>query len=467
MPAPCPSPGRLRVLPRVLSGLLLAGVACLSARAQFGHPADNRPQPPDPDRIINGSMNFLQDREPDLTAEESALYEHARGQKPELAIRLVEGLVAASKNEKPASPAFLVLLGNLHYASGAFDRAEASYRQAVDRYPPFLRAWTNLGVLHYARQQYAKAIPCLAQAVTLGSRDSTTFGMMGECLENTGDAVGAEVAYVQALAGDPGNPRWMEGLLRVYLEARQYPRAEVMVRKLIREQPAEARHWLTYARLMNADGRKLEAIALLEQALATGMAGDEELLELAGLYADQQLIPEALRTYDRVKITAAALGEARLLQLVRMLIARAEWDRAQALLDEIKPKPAGAVRPEFLLARAELFSARQQWAAARGVLDELLKADPMNGRALLGLGRAYAAEGDVSRAMLTFETALQTRDGVRPASIELAHLELEQRHFAKSISHLETALTLGRSEDIEEILERVRALEQNAPDRAR
>jgi hypothetical protein len=53
----------------VLSGLLLAGVACLSARAQFGHPADNRPQPPDPDRIINGSMNFLQDREPDLTAE--------------------------------------------------------------------------------------------------------------------------------------------------------------------------------------------------------------------------------------------------------------------------------------------------------------------------------------------------------------------------------------------------------------
>lgn len=463
MESPLPPLGRSRVAPFALLGFAVVVVTLLttSARAQAYGDEDGRSSRPDPHRIVNASMGFLKEREPDLTAEESALYENARGQNPELALKLVEGFIADSKSEKPASPAFFVLLGNLHYASGAIEKAEASYLQAVDRYPTFLRAWTNLGVLHYAQRHYAKAISSFAKAVTLGSRESTTFGMMGECLEKTGDAVGAEVAYIQALAGDPGNARWVEGLLNVYLDARQFPRAEVMLRKLIHEQPRETRHWLTYAKLLHADGRKLEAIALFEQALATGIAGDEERLELAGLYADEQLVTEAMQSYGKVKFTTEKLGDTRTLRLARMRIARAEWSQAQALLDAIESRVAGASRLEFLLAQADLLSAQGKWPAARGALDELLRIDPMNGRALLALGRAYAAEGDVPRATMAFETATQTRDGARPASIELANLELRHRHFEKSVSHLEAALALDKNAELEEILARVRALVPN------
>lgn len=455
---------RPRFAPRARFGWLLAGLALFPASATAQSYGEEREARPNPHRIVNASMDFLKDREPDLTAEESALYENVRTQKPELAIKLVEGLVGG-KSEKPASPAFLLLLGNLHYASGAIAKAEASYLQAVDRFPTFLRAWANLGVLHYGQKRYAKAIPCFAKAVTLGSRESTTFGMMGECLEKTGDTVGAEVAYVQALAGDPGNARWVEGLLNVYLDAQQYPRAEVMLRKLIREQPTETRHWLTYAKLLHADGRKLESIALLEQTVALGIAGNDERLELAGLYADQQLVPETMQSYDKVNATARTLGATRALQLARLRMARAEWAQAQALLEAIKPGVTNANRLEFLLAQAELFSAQRKWPAARGVLDEMLAIDPMNGRALVALGRAYAAEGDVSRATMAFEAATQTRDGARPASVELAHLELRNRHFEKSASHLETALALEKNAELEEILNRVRALVSNQVER--
>lgn len=444
---------------RALLALFFASAVALPAIAQILDPADLPSQRLDPRRIVNSSMGFLKEREPDLTAEESAFYENARTQKPELAIKLVEEIiVSGAKDEKPASPAFLLLLGNLHYASGAIAKAEASYQQAIERFPTFLRAWTNLGVLHYAQRRYAKAIPCFAKAVTLGSRESTTFGMMGECLEKSGDAVGAEVAYVQALAGDPGNARWVEGLLNVYLAAQQYPRAEVMLRKLIQEQPRDTRHWLTYAKLLHADGRKLEAIALLEQTLATGIAGEEERLELAGLYADQQLVAEAMRSYGQVKVTAKTLGETRTLQLARMRIARAEWSQAQALLDEIEPTIAEANRTELLLLRADLLAAQQKWTAARGVLDTVLRTDPMNGRALLALGRAYAAEGDQSRATMALEAATQTREGTRAACLELATIELRSRHFEKSVAHLETALALEKDAELEEILTRVRDL---------
>ncbi len=459
MPPPFLSAPPDRIL--ALRRLLLIGLASFASTAGAFGGDGRRSSEPDPDRIINASMQFLKDREPEVTAEENAFYESALEQDPAAAIEFIEGLIANPKADRPASPAFHVLLGNLYYASGAVAKAEASYRKAVERYPAFRRAWTNLGILYYAQDRHAEAIPCFTEAVTLGARESTTLGMLGECLEATADAVGAEVAYIQALAGDPGNTRWMEGLLRVYLDARQNARAEVMVRKLIDEDPGETRHWLTYAKLMQADGRKLEAIALLEQTVAMGIAGDQELGELTGLYADHQLVPEAMASYGKIQEGSAALDDSRVLQLARMRIARSEWDQAQALLDGIKPRLADALRPEFLLTQADLLSARREWPAARAKLEELLRSDPMNGTALVALGRTYTAEGNDAHATLAFELAIQTREGARPARIELAHIELRNRHFEKSASHLEIALALEKNQDLELILERIRGLVPN------
>jgi len=417
----------------------------------------------DPKRIINESSHFLKEREPDLTAEENALYEKASDlltSKPDLAVSLLEGIgtKSGSGTNELASPAFDLLLGNVYYSSGAVEKAEARYLSAVSRYPSFLRAWTNLGILYYAQGQFKKAIPCLMKAVTLGDRASTTSGMMGLCLENTGDPIGAEVAYIQALAGDPGNVSWMEGLLRVYLAAKQYARAEIMVRNLIKVSPSEPKYWLTYSNIMAATDRKLEAIALLEQTLSTGIAGEAERAELAGLYAEEQLIPEAAQTYGGIKATTQVLGAQKSLQLVRTLIASSEWDKARALLNEIEPRFSAGGREEFLQVKADLFSARKKWDAARDTLQELLRLAPMNGKALVSLGRVYTAEGDAVQATLAFEAAVQTRDGTFSASVELATIELKNRHYEKSVSYLERALSFQKSQDLEDILTRIRTL---------
>lgn len=167
-----------------------------------------------------------------------------------------------------------------------------------------------------------------------------------------------------------------------------------------------------------------------------------------------------MRTYGKIKVTAQALGERRALQLVRVLMAGSEWQKAEAMLDDVE-KLGVEDREAFLQTEADLFAAQKKWATARKVLDELLKLEPMDGYALVSLGRTYAAEGDEVHATLAFEAAVQTKEGAHQASLALANLELKHRHFERSVSYLEKALSIQKSQDVEDILTRVRSLVSN------
>ena len=159
-------------------------------------------------------------------------------------------------------------------------------------------------------EQYVVLLLTANKYVLLGDRDPNTFGLLGYCLEKMGNVVPAEMAYMEALAGDPTNGDWMEGLLRIYIQGKQVARAESLVKNLIKARPTEARFWLTYANILLVDHRKLEAIALLETAVGTGVAGVDEMNLLADLYAEQKLIPEAVAIYQKVLVPGSRAGRA-------------------------------------------------------------------------------------------------------------------------------------------------------------
>jgi tetratricopeptide (TPR) repeat protein len=417
----------------------------------------------DPKRIINRSNSFLKEREPEMTAEEYALYEKVvtmLESNPAFAVKLLEAMM----NEKePPSPAFEFILGNAYYGAGEAGKAEARYRSAVQRYPTFVRAWNNLGVLYYTAGRYAEAIPCFSKSVTLGDREPMTFGLLGSCLERGEDYVAAELAYMQALGGDPSNIDWKEGLLRISLQQKQHARAEALVRKLIKESPQEARYWLVYANLMLSENRKLEAITLLETAAGTGVAGVEELALLGDLYADQNFIPEALGIYRKLLAASADVGTGRMLGYANMLTAAGKYREAKEALDWLAAKVAPGNRLAFLQARADWFTAQKQWLAARGEFEAILREAPLSGRALLGLGRTYAAQDDLAHATLAFEAAFRVADSKYLACLELANVELRNRHYARSVEYLQQALRIERTDAVEDYLARVQTLVSDEP----
>jgi len=417
-----------------------------------------KPPSTDTKALVKASGSFLHDREPEMTGEEYALYEQVvtmLTSNPDFAVRMLEGMM---NSKEPPSPAFEFILGNAYYAANQPDRAEKSYRHAVDRYPSFVRAWKNLGVLHYTAGRFGEAVKCFTKAVTLGDREPTTFGLLAYSLEKEGNTVSAEMAYLQALGGDPESPDWKEGLLRIYVDGRQYGRAEPLIRSLIREKPTEARLWLNYAGILISDHRKLEAMALLETAQAAGAAGPDELGLLGDLYAEQGLATEAVATYARILTPARPRGEQKLLNYARVLTAADRYPEAEQTLATIKGDLTPAARLELLQARADLLVARKRWPEARQEIESLLALAPLNGRALLTLGRTHLEEADLPRAAFAFEAAYRIPAASYQASLELANIELKNRHYAKSVAYLEHALSLQKSDAVEDYLARVKSL---------
>ena len=412
----------------------------------------------DPKRVINLSNSFLKEREPEMTAEDFALYERVvavMATNSEIAVKLLEGMM---QEKAPPSPVFEFILGNAYYNAGQIDQAEARYRSAVRRFPTFIRAWNNLGVLYYTAGRFAEAIPCFSQSVVLGDRDPMTFGLLGYSLEKEEDYVAAELAFMQAVGGDPSNTDWKEGLLRICIQEKQPARAEALVKKLIQSHPQETRYWLMYANILLSENRKQEAIVQLEAAAGTKVAGVDELTLLADLYADQGLFREAHATYQLLLAAAPAAGERRLLNYAQLLITTGKLREAKDVLDSLRPPLTPEGRLVQLQARADLLAAQDHWPEARQELETLLQLSPFNGRALLTMGRTYAAENDLARAALAFEAATRIANTKYLASLELANVELRNRHYAKSVAYLQQALAIEKTTPIEDYLARIKTL---------
>ncbi|HUG09422.1 MAG TPA: tetratricopeptide repeat protein [Opitutaceae bacterium] len=417
----------------------------------------------DPKRIINESNSFLKEREPEMTAEEYALYEKVVTMittNVAFALRMLEAMM---DEKTPPSPAFEFILGNVHYAAGNVAESEKLYLSAVKRYPEFVRAWINLGVLYYTSSRYTEAIPCFSKAVVLGDRDPSTFGLLGFCLEKEGNVVSAEMAYMQALSGDPANSDWKEGLLRIYIDGKQFGRAESLVANLIKEKPTETRFWLTYSGVLLSQGRNIEAAVLLETSVGIGVAGPEEILLLGDLYADQDLVAEAVAMYEKVPVPDRDRGEEKLLRFAEVLIAAGKLADAEKTLASLAKAPTPRGNLALLQCRADLLVASKRWPEARAQAEALLQLAPLDGRALLTVGKTHAEEFDFPRALIAFEAAYRIPETAYRASIELAGLELKNRRYSKSVEYLEKALSIERTDTVEDYLARVKTLQARGP----
>jgi tetratricopeptide (TPR) repeat protein len=454
-------------LPRLLALLCLPAILAAQqdtdfldisqVQNMFGNRAAKAPGL-DPKRIINDSSSFLKEREPEMNSEEYALYEkvvNMLGTNPTFALRLLEGMM--NDKEKP-SPAFEFILGNAYYAAGEHAKTESSYKSAVERYPTFLRAWNNLGVLYYTTNRFGDAVQAFSKSVSLGDRDPTTYGLLGYSLEQEGNLIAAEVAYMQALSGDPGSSDWQEGLLRLCVQGRQVARAEAIARTLIKSRPTEARFWLILANILLTADRKLEAAAVLELCAGAGVAGPEELTLLGDIYAEKGLHAEALAIYARLAKPDAAAGEQRLLRLAQTQVAAGRPAQAAAALQALPATISPAGKTTRLLIQAQIATAAQRWADAKRDLESILADDPMNGPALLALGTVHVAEKDDARAAFVLEAAVRNPATAYRASLELANLEIRQHNYLRSIEHLQKALSIEHTDTVADYLARVRTL---------
>ena len=432
----------------LLPGTWLAGAAAGAVK----------PPSVDPNRIINESYNFLKEREPEMTDDEYALYERVipmAKDRPEFALRILETMVA---DEKEESAAFEFALANVYYTQDRHADAEAHFRKAIERYPQYQRAWLSLGTLYYVTSRFEQAVDCYGRAIALGDREAQTLGLLGYSLYSTGNPLAAEMAYMQAMAADPKNPDWIGAVINLLIDNREYTRAEPLARRLVVLRPRESGSWNLLAGVLAALGRKPDACAQLELASTLGVVDADGVALLGDLYFEQGFVAEASEVYKRLAQLSPAIGLARQLTCVQASIAEGRVGEAARAFASIPAPQEGEDRARYLQVRAQVRIAEADTPAARQDLLEVLALEPLNGWALVTLGDSYKDEGDDTRAEFYFGEATRVAEFAYRAHLELANACLRARRFAASVTHLEAALALEKSPELQRHLAQVRLL---------
>ena len=411
----------------------------------------------DADAIIRSSYNFLREREPYMTDGELAIYRQVMSMlksEPEMALRLLEDKMW----DTGSSAAFDLALGNVYYEQERFSEAVARYRDAVRKYPHFTRAWENLGILYFSTGRYAEAIPCFSRVATLGGLEARIFGLLGFCHAKTDNPAVAELSYMQACALEPDNPDWVEGLMKIILQTKQYTRAELLLRQLTRLRPKEGRHWQYLANVLLAEDRKLDAIVALDIAAGLDVLDADGLQLLGDLYVDAGLVPEAIRSYQQLAGRASGQGAGRMLGFARVLIESGDHEAAGELLAKAEPLLTPELRISFMKTRAAWLTAREEWEQAGALLESLLAVDPLNGGALLELAQIQARQGDDIRAVLTLESATRVPSVAFQACVRLAQIKVKLRQLDQALEALEKALKVREAPLVREYYAQIKAL---------
>ena len=260
-----------------------------------------------------------------------------------------------------------------------------------------------------------------------------------------------------ATALDPERTNWKQGLAECFFSQERYADAAAMLDPLIKAQPDSADLWLAQGRAYANLGKLQSATENLEVVDSLGGADVRTLNLLAGLYAKQELYEmsvsaflRAVRKDPKAPVTAA-------LEVARYLIGANALDEASALLQGIED----ARGDKFEKAeRQALLRVRASFAIASGegdekhaaILRELIKLDPLDGQALILLGRQLGSNGKSQEAIDMFGRAAGVDQFRAEALLRHAEVLVRAKKFRQALPMLRSTYQLRPREDVKSLL---------------
>ena len=350
--------------------------------------------------------------EDDAVAHEASYYEgvaaKALGQLGYAEDRWVDA--AGRRPDGAYVEASLLELGLLRYERRQYDAAATAFDQLLARNPrgPYAgEAARMLGEAYAASGQTDRARQAFSRAEALGTATAETRAEVAfqdaYALFVDGRYPEAVPALVAVADGDPAGPRAGEALFwagESAFQAREYARAEAILRDLLRRYPNHARSdaaryviaWTFYQR-----GQTANAADAFERFLSAYTRSGElvpyyadALLRLGDLYTVLGRYEEARLVFGRV---AAATpdrqgGDYALFQTAQVLGREGRTDDALQTYDRLLVEyPESERYAQALLAQGALYSARGQDSLAVAAYNRVLRERPQRGAAaLLGVG---------------------------------------------------------------------------------
>lgn len=346
-----------------------------------------------------------------------------------------------------SSAALYFVSGNLHFNRDDTARAETRYREALDRFPDFLRAHQNLALVLLTEGRYDQALDHLREVYRLGGREAQTYGMLAFTQLQRQRFASAENAYRMALLLEPDELSWSTGLVQSLLGQDRNQEAEGLIDELRKSQPLDRNLLALAANLRLRSEEPLAAAPLMEILRQLGEADTTLLLTLADFYTNAELTSRALPLYLEALEVDPAGATGSVLRAVRVMRQRGEESIAETLLGQIESPLAEASAANRLIydqIRAEQARAAGDEDLAIRLYRRLAEAEPRSAEFLVPLAELYADQGNRSKADLLWEQATgdpTTRGRIRTFLSRARFLAAEGR-FDEAVAQMDQALAL-------------------------
>jgi len=404
-----------------------------------------------------GSYGFQAEIEPRVSAVEREKMEEV------LPLLSTDTAAAAEKLESLITPdstaVFDFTLGNIYFEQEDLTKAADCYRRAILKFPSFRRAYKNLGLIQVRSGEFDDAIESLSKVIELGEASGRTFGLLGYAYGSTEHYVAAESAYRNAMLFEPDVLDWKLGLTKAVLKQDKYPEAIALLDELIARYPERSDFWLFQANAYIGTDQPLKAAENYEVVQRLGKATAASLQNLGDIYVNEGLWDLAVRAYGFLLDQDAARNSAAVLSRVEVLAQRGALEPAGTLLARLEKTGALATDPEArrkaLKLQARLAVAGDHGAEAVPVLEQIVALDPLDGEALMLLGRHYADSDEKERAILYYERAGSIEGYEADAKVRLAQLLVDQSRYKEAIPLLKRAQEIRPRDDVASYLEQL------------
>lgn len=442
-------------------------------------------------REFVGSYGFLSDVEPRVSPDEQAalaiirdLFDQSKFREAEQTLtRFVQETEKPTDSKKVAaeiSPAMIFILGNLYFQADRPTEARKAFLDAIDRFPRFRRAHTNLAYLYISKNQTDEAMPMLQKAIELGENSPRVYGLLGYCHLLRKNAVAAENAYRQAYLLDASSRDWKLGLAQSLMAQEKFPEAANLIGTLIEENPNDKQLWLQQTNAYLAMDRKEDAIVNLESLRLKGIADETNLNLLGNIYMDRGEPKLALHSYLAATEMATSLNIPRSLKSARVLNDYGSPLDAQAFIDKIREKAGNGLttadHTALLLTEVRVSQSLKQPERTGTLLNQLIEIDPTDGEVLLELARHKDQLSRdevneeqrsiwVTEAKTNYQLAARVEEVAYPAHLSLGQMLVRERRYSEALTHLQTALNLKKSESLEQYTSRVRRAADRVEDK--
>ena len=373
---------------------------------------------------------------------------------PQKAIKQLTGKISST-----SSAILSYTLGSLHFQEGNHEEAINNFNVALSKFPDFLRAHKNMGIVQVREGRYAEAIEPLVNTINLGGADGMVYGLLGFSYLNTEKYQSAIMAYQNAMLLDADNQDWKLGMIKCKIAEEQFQDAVRLLDGILEKQPQSVSLWALQGNVLLQMDQPDKAAVNFEILRKSGKATLQHLMLLGDIYMIKDAKDLALDVYLEAIEMDGENDIKRSLRAVDILVSRGAWGESEKLFAKIRAthQPTMTEEETFKLLKLEskVTIANGKGDEALIVLEQIIEKDPLDGEALLLAGGFYAQNGDREKAIFRFEMASKIQGFEADAWLEHAKILVLNQDYSKAIELLQKAQKTKPRDNVQKYLEAI------------